>query len=509
MTIFMRFMLAIVAVVVAFGGVLRADEKTPEEPTSPRELFRLLGVGDDYFNRFSSSRVPIEGAEKESLLRILFRLRMFPVSKVDDWAIGPEKLAEAIARPDQFRGSIFRLRGRVIEVEPLTPAAEAAGRDELTKYYRCRLQLDSAGETAEVYAENVPAAWRKGAKPEALGGAFGVFLKVAGRSPEQTTLVFAARRVAWYRDDPLGRLGMDVGLLDEVQDQQPLTAKDSEAFYQMFAAVGRAEPGQLLRQAEADLPNVPRELRRTDQEGQEQYAVKPLFNDPDAQRGRLVELMGTARLIEEIHIDNRDIVDRFGFDHYYQVSLFTDDSYDKQLEPAAADVLHPRVAPGNALRQRAQLRRDGAHRGLFLQDLGLSRAQGVRLGAEVEVLDAFPIFAAVDRPRVALASRPETGQHQADHDRDRGVVRVVHAVDLGAGVAKPPARQAVGEESHRPTDAVGFHCRPRTDRSFRRRPSGFQPAGGNGGGIRGRRSGIRGRGSGAGARAAFPRIAAT
>ena len=181
----------------------------------------MLGVGDGYFNRLSNGG-PIEGDEKESLLRILFRLRMFPALDVDRWALDPERLAEAIERPDEFRGSIFRLRGRVIEVEPCKPPAEAAGRYELTKYFRCRLQLDSPGETAEVYAENVPAAWQKGAEPDAPGGAFGVFLKLGRRSAGRTTLIFAARRLAWYPDDLLGRLGMDVGLLDDVKDQEPL-----------------------------------------------------------------------------------------------------------------------------------------------------------------------------------------------------------------------------------------------------------------------------------------------
>ena len=60
----------------------------------------------------------------------------------------------------------------------------------------------------------------------------------------------------------------------------------------------------------------------------------PLFNEPATQPGRLVDLFGTARLIEEVHLDPRldaDIIARFGFDHYYQVSLFTDDSQGNPL----------------------------------------------------------------------------------------------------------------------------------------------------------------------------------
>ena len=145
-------------------------------------------------------------------------------------------------------------------------------------------------------------------------------------------LVFAAPRLAWYPDNLLGKLGMDFGLLDSPQARKPFNPRnpeDREAFYQLLAAVGRADPGQLLQAAEEDLPKTPAAWRSTDQQGQEQYSVVPLFNEPATQPGRLVELFGTARLIEEVHLDPRldaDIIARFGLDHYYQVSLFTDDS---------------------------------------------------------------------------------------------------------------------------------------------------------------------------------------
>jgi hypothetical protein len=339
-----RLPLAVVAAAFVLCGDLRAEEKANEKPTNPRQLFRLLGIGDDYFSRLADGG-PIEGGETETLLRVLFRLRVFPPLDMDRWALDSEGLAEAIERPEQFRGSIFRLRGRVIEVEPCKPPVEAAQRYELTKYFRCRLQLDAADETADVYVarqesdignngtEGVPAAWRKGAKLDAPGGALGVFLKLGRPSDGRATPIFAARRLAWYPDDLLGGLGMDVGLLDDVKDREPLGGGESEAFYQMLAAVGRSEPGQLLRQAVADLPKTPRAWRWTDQDGRDRYSVVPLFNEADAQRGRLVELMGTARCIEEISVDDPNIAARFGFDHYYRVSLFTDDSYDAQWNP--------------------------------------------------------------------------------------------------------------------------------------------------------------------------------
>ncbi|MEN6557300.1 MAG: hypothetical protein ABFC54_03875, partial [Thermoguttaceae bacterium] len=92
-----------------------------------------------------------------------------------------------------------------------------------------------------------------------------------------------------------------------------------------------AKPGQLLRDASGQLPHVRENWRWTNRQGQEQYSVVPLFTDPDSQVGRLMEFSGTARRVERIAVDDPDIRARFGIDHYYQVSLLTDDSQGNPL----------------------------------------------------------------------------------------------------------------------------------------------------------------------------------
>jgi hypothetical protein len=313
-----------------------AGEQTREEPNkpeTPQEMFRSLGVDDSFFDRLADGG-PLDAPETESLLRVLFRLRIFPAVDLQRWAIEPDKLAETISQPDLARGQIFRLRGRVTEVEPCKPDGDAAQRYEMPRYFRCRLQLDASDQTADIYTENVPVEWQEGAQPNASAGALGVFLKLDEKAEDPPLLVFAAPRLAWYPDNLLGQLGMDVGLLDTVQNQKPIVAEDREAFYQMLAAAGRAKPGQLLRQAEEDLPKTPDDWRWTNRQNEIQYSVVPLFNEAATQQGRLVELLGAARRVEEIHLDkvqDADIIARFGFDHYYQVALFTDESQGNPL----------------------------------------------------------------------------------------------------------------------------------------------------------------------------------
>lgn len=308
-----------------------ADE--PKKPETPREMFRSLGVDDSFFERLADGG-PLELPETESVLRVLFRLRLFPPAELQRWALAPDKLAEAIVKPELSRGLIFRLRGRVTEVEPIKPDADAAQRYELVRYFRCRLLLDGSNEPVNIYTENVPKEWQDGAEPDASSGAFGVFMKVAGKIDQKPLVVFAAPRVAWYPDNLLGRLGMDVGLLDTVQNQKPIVAEDREAFYQMLAAAGRAKPGQLIQQAEEDLANTPENWRWRNRQNELEYSVEPLFNEAATQEGRLVELFGAARRVDEIRLDktlDADVIARFGFDHYYTVSLFTDDSQGNPL----------------------------------------------------------------------------------------------------------------------------------------------------------------------------------
>ncbi len=57
----------------------------------------------------------------------------------------------------------------------------------------------------------------------------------------------------------------------------------------------------------------------------------PLFNEPASQRGRLVLLSGSARDVLRVDVPDRDIQERFGIRHYYQVHLFTDDSQGNSL----------------------------------------------------------------------------------------------------------------------------------------------------------------------------------
>lgn len=326
---------ALTAVVAAACLAFVVCPAAAQEVTDSRDVLRQLGVDDEYFDRLADG-VAISQQERDSLLRVIHRLRKFPTEKLKKWALDSDQLETALLQPKSYRGQAFRLRGRILDIKPLKVPREDAERYEMKTYYCCMLKLESLNQPIIVFTENVPDQWKNGAKPNAEGGALGIFMKNASltsnASPSGSNMmpVFVAPRLAWYPNDLLGQLGMDVGLLDTVEHKVSLTEEEGPAFYEMLAAVSRAKPGELLRQAKNNLPKTPEKWRWTDSFGQDQYSIVPLFNDAVNQMGRLVVLRGTTRLIEKVHIEP-EIAKEFGFDHYYNVMLVTADSQRNPL----------------------------------------------------------------------------------------------------------------------------------------------------------------------------------
>ena len=300
----------------------------------PRELLELYGIDASHFARLVDGQ-PWEAGEDEILMKIFYRLPSLRGIEMQRWA-QPLSMAELTGRPDSHRGEVYRLEGRAVSVDTLHPVPEIARRLGLSRYYRVELEL-SGGHRAAVFAREIPIAWTKDAEWNEPAAALGFFLKIEGQE-DAAVPVFAAHRIAWYPDTLLGKLGMDVGLLDRVWAEEMsggpsgtgkdvdiaklrLSGKDREAFYELLAAAGRAQRGQLIGEARKHLAAT----------GRQSYSVVPLFNQPKTQLGELVVLTGNARRILRIPVDDQEIRSRLAMDHYYEIYLFTDDSQDNPL----------------------------------------------------------------------------------------------------------------------------------------------------------------------------------
>jgi len=326
------------------------------QQSGAKDLLRVYGL-DAQLAKLADGR-PWQEGEDETLWKVMYRLRSFPLVDVERWSRGKPDLAELAKNPGPHRGDIFQLAGRMVAAAGIDVDPGVSDRFQLDQYYRCEITLDDGGK-AVVFSPVIPkawkeddpaalpgmralagAAWKPGSPAGQPAGALAMFLKLGEKTgAAQPAPIFVAQRMAWHPPTLLGRLGMDAGLFDDIRcDEEPddgakpkpphpdisqlqLSARDRECFYQLLAAAGRAAPEQLLGEAE-------RELQRS---GKERFSAEPLFLQPQQQQGRLVVLVGTVRQVIPVRVSDEDIVARLGIRQYYQLSLFTDDSQENPI----------------------------------------------------------------------------------------------------------------------------------------------------------------------------------
>ena len=281
----------------------------------PRDLLDLFGMDESHFRRLSDG-CPIQPGEEELVLKLLFRSVEFPLERLEHWAHRQVQMEELANRAEEKRGEVYWLAGRVQKMTVCQPSPEAAERFMMDRYYLFDLLVEPGGQPAVVYVRTVPKAWLEKAPENERVGVLGFFLKTTSSDLKKPVPLFAAHRIAWYPAGLLGDLGMDVGLLDVVVDRQPILPEERETFYQLLAAMRRAQPEQIFQTAR----------QQVRQQALAADSVVPLFKEPAGQRARLVLLRGAARKVVRVEVPDPDIRSRFGIDHYYEISLFTPDS---------------------------------------------------------------------------------------------------------------------------------------------------------------------------------------
>ena len=304
-----------------------SSEQTPSQPkkgkqpakakpapiADAREMLELFGVEPSYFAALVDGQ-PIGPDEEESLWRVLFAVRRFSPGDVFRWTKPQAALEQALEAPADARGEIIELSGRAKKLAIEKPLAEVVDRFNLPRFYRCELEIGEERRPVTAYSLAVPKAWRVDKPLDERCSVRGFFLKL-GEDDDQgrPEPIFAAQRVAWYPETELGDLKMDVGLFDELSAKPETGAEDRECFYELLAAAGRAGTQELLRRTPQDSP------------------VAPLFNQPQAQQGKLVALLGTARQAHYVKVEDPDIVARFGIDHFYEIEMSTPDSQNNPI----------------------------------------------------------------------------------------------------------------------------------------------------------------------------------
>ena len=141
----------------------------------------------------------------------------------------PSVLHNFIAESTSATGNLTELQGELTSVDSVDALAEAATAD-WSRAKIAQILLEN-GREALVLAGRVP----EGVAPPQRVDAIVLLCETT-----EEEIIGIAARLAWRPDTPLGRLGVDVGLLEDVQDRRPLTVAERQAFYSILAAAGGA-----------------------------------------------------------------------------------------------------------------------------------------------------------------------------------------------------------------------------------------------------------------------------
>jgi hypothetical protein len=334
---------------------------------SPASILHDYEITEDSLAASPDGKSFLEGPQgRQLLLRLLLRLRFIPQVNVEQWAKSTNDLSPLLKEPAAHRFGAFYIDGRVVMVERLSVSSAEAMRFELEEFYRCHLFVGDPELPAVVYATGIPKAWPIDEAIDERISFFGLFAKRGHGPIGVAPLVFITRRVAWHPNTLLGDLGMDMGLLDDLEQKRPLLPDERECFYRMLATVKSAGGRELLRHAHNDVVFRAKELVKEKNELQRQideltaqqtsevpaatteseqrvrelqsqqrrvelridnakkrrvHEFFPLLERPDEYIGQLRVFRGTAARIVQVRVQEPDLIERFGIRKYYQIDM--------------------------------------------------------------------------------------------------------------------------------------------------------------------------------------------
>lgn len=360
-----------------------SEEEDSVELNSIQDFWNLYEVSDSFRERYVDGE---PWSLEEGLLFFFYHLQEhITEERLEEWAKPETMLADldAIQNPElnARRFDAFWINGRLLSFEKTELEEDVVFRYRVPAFYTCKLELND-GRHVTLFCQQIPRALQKpGAlesKPKV--GLIALFLKKGekeenvsipdpekpGETLELASMFMVGRRLAWYPDTLLGNAGFDEGLFDDLDREElaedakrsamvdmRLSARNRECFYQMMNTVFHMPPDSLAKivaDVEANAPdehfekiNYPghEKLLKEGKRPKRYSSVVPLFNQPAKERGHFFFLKGIARRIVPIRVDDSDVNNRFGINHYYEIFLFPDEAPESPMV-----VLVPELPPG-------------------------------------------------------------------------------------------------------------------------------------------------------------------
>ncbi|MDO5114023.1 MAG: hypothetical protein Q4E67_06570 [Planctomycetia bacterium] len=341
-----------------------------EETSAPLETIH------DYWNLYEISSSVRESYQDgvawqptENLLLFQFRIREMPLTLLEKWS----QPLEALSRWETYtqeecnahRFEAFRIDGTLKDVQKFSYPPEVTQRYRVSEYYLCQIALVD-GREIQLFCNRIPEVLQKETLPQSSirVGAYALMLKKGEMAEGKPIFYLLTNRLSWYPDTPLGKLGMDYGLFDDLDSQElsanatrsrsrdlRLSLRNRECFYQMLYTVGRIPPEEWKAILRESLATTPPERREKDSS---HHSVVPLFVKPIQERGNFFWLRGVARQIVPVQVEDEDIVERLGITRYYEIFLYPQDSQDNPVTVLVRR-LPKNIVPGDAPGYRVEL----------------------------------------------------------------------------------------------------------------------------------------------------------
>ena len=304
-------------VLVAILFFMASDLLSQSSARGPAEVLQLFGMDESTLRQFVDG-TELNSDEYEPLIRLLSLLPRFDRLDLSRWSRPVETGAMIANDANVVRGEFFRLRGWVSGIEEIELPRESARRFDFDRFYRLKVRLSSGDRNVLVCCREVPAAWRLPAarQVELPMSCEAMFVKIGPGQTGSEQLVFVTDHVAWHPFKPdaqlgvspgqalLGQAGMDVSLFAGLEQAKSIGHADRDCFYQMLWAVGRLDPKAMRQVAEVG------------------FDIARLLQHPRQEAGEFYLLKGVARRAFRVQVDDPDIREKFGIDHYYEVDLF-------------------------------------------------------------------------------------------------------------------------------------------------------------------------------------------
>lgn len=241
------------------------------------------------------------------VVRLLDRLQAAPQEWQRAWAAEALPLTNSTVSDSLTACRPVRLEGKVTKAVLITLSmdlAQVAGRSTLGLVTVTRPNAPAF----QLLVPELPTGFPLGVDLDQRAGAVALLLSEGGlHELERGPALAVSTRLSWWPETPLGRLGMDYGLLGSVRDGHPLEAEEADTFYSVLAACRNA-PESVVQPKVDETNIVP--------------LLDPAANWFGEHRGDPVFVSGTARRIVRVPVKEPRWQEILGCDHYWEVFLF-------------------------------------------------------------------------------------------------------------------------------------------------------------------------------------------